>query len=133
MKRILFPAGILLLLSFFVCCPIEALSASKEGLDLWKTESVYEANFISSRNPPAAVFFRMLSHRSIICIKGRFGSMAEYSDPHTPSLYYPHRNFNSYKYSRKTFCTSGAPLEYSFWRHIPRRICSFPLLSSQEF
>lgn len=35
MKRILFPAGILLLLSFFVCCPIEALSASKEGLDLW--------------------------------------------------------------------------------------------------
>lgn len=35
MKRILFPTGIILLLFFFVCCPTEALSASKEGLNLW--------------------------------------------------------------------------------------------------
>ncbi|MDY3018308.1 MAG: hypothetical protein SOR79_14345 [Blautia sp.] len=35
MKRILFPTVIILLLFFFVCCPTEALSASKEGLNLW--------------------------------------------------------------------------------------------------
>lgn len=35
MKRILFPAGILLLLSFLLCFPQEALPAAKEGMELW--------------------------------------------------------------------------------------------------